>query len=65
MLYSISFKRLITNEVTTDIPCTWKTVKANNKCNIKRDKGCAITVPDLLGKQTIYTLTRDSKVSDE
>ncbi len=51
---------IIQNQVDKEIPCTWKTVKANKKCNLKRDKGCAITVPDILGIQTIYTLTKDT-----
>ena len=42
-----------------DITCSWKTIQATKGCNLEKDKGCRITVPDKKGKETIYTLTRD------
>ncbi|KGG17507.1 MULTISPECIES: hypothetical protein [unclassified Prochlorococcus] len=51
----------ITSSVVSEVPCTWKTTKANKKCNIKRDKGCSITVPDKMGKKTTYTLIKKVK----
>ncbi len=42
----------------SEIPCTWKTKKLTPKCNIKKDKGCAITVPDILGTKVTYTLIK-------
>ncbi len=43
---------------SSEIPCTWKTKKLTPKCNIKQDKGCAITVPDIVGTKVTYTLIR-------
>ena len=51
----------VVDKESKEVPCSWKTVKATKKCNLKRDKGCAIKVPDILGKQTTYSLTRDKK----
>ena len=42
-----------------DIPCTWKTEKANSRCDIDKDKGCRITVPDKIGKEYTYTIEKD------
>lgn len=41
-----------------EIPCTWKTKRAVRGCNIEKDKGCKITVPDEMGKETTYKLER-------
>jgi len=41
-----------------EIPCTWKTKKARPGCNLEKDKGCRITVPDKMGKEIIYTLEK-------
>ena len=49
----------VIGQTEEEVPCSWKTVKASKKCNIKRDKGCAITVPDIIGKKLIYTLTKE------
>tara|TARA_Y100000589_G_scaffold320773_1_gene351067 strand:- start:1903 stop:2256 length:354 start_codon:yes stop_codon:yes gene_type:complete len=38
--------------------CSWKSVPANKKCDIDRDKGCKITKPDVIGKETYYLLER-------
>ena len=42
------------------VPCTWKTKKANRGCNLELDKGCRITVPDKMGIQVIYSLQKES-----
>ena len=54
----------ILDQQINEVPCTWKTVKANKDCNLKRDKGCAIKVPDIKGEQIIYRLTRE-KLNNE
>ena len=47
---------------TKEIPCSWKTTKATKRCNIDRDKGCRITIPDKMGNQLRYILEKTSKV---
>ncbi len=42
----------------SEVPCTWKTQKSTPKCNLKRDKGCSITVPDIMGKKITYVLIK-------
>ena len=41
-----------------DIVCTWKSIPQNKTCNIEKDKGCKITVPNKIGKETIYNLVK-------
>ena len=38
--------------------CSWKSVPANNKCDIDLDKGCKITKPDKIGKEVFYLLEK-------
>ena len=39
--------------------CSWKSVPANNKCNMELDKGCKITKPDKVGKEVLYLLEKE------
>ena len=48
----------IQSSFVSEVPCTWKTKKATPDCNIKRDKGCGVTVPDIIGNKTTYTLIK-------
>ena len=48
-----------------EVTCTWKTAKASKKCNIKKDKGCLITVPDMMGIKTTYTLNKRVKIDKD
>ena len=38
--------------------CSWKSIPANNTCDIEKDKGCKIIKPDILGTETIYLLEK-------
>ena len=38
--------------------CTWKSVPATKDCNMEKDKGCKITIPDKIGEQKIYLLEK-------
>ena len=38
--------------------CSWKSMPANNTCDIEKDKGCKIIKPDILGTETIYLLEK-------
>ena len=53
----------IKNEVKREIPCTWKVKKAKRGCDLNKDKGCRITVPDKMGKQIQYQLERSKALS--
>ena len=38
--------------------CSWKSVPANNTCDIEKDKGCKIIKPASFGTETIYLLEK-------
>ena len=38
--------------------CTWKSVPATKDCDMEKDKGCKITMPDKIGQEKIYLLER-------
>ena len=38
--------------------CSWKSVPANNKCDMDLDKGCKITKPDKIGEDVFYLLEK-------
>ena len=38
--------------------CTWKSVPATKDCNMEKDKGCKITMPDKIGKEKIFLLEK-------
>ena len=38
--------------------CTWKSIPASKHCDMEKDKGCKITKPDKIGKETIYLLEK-------
>ena len=38
--------------------CSWKSMAANNTCDIEKDKGCKIIKPDRVGTETIYFLEK-------
>tara|TARA_Y100000589_G_scaffold29449_1_gene24604 strand:+ start:808 stop:1149 length:342 start_codon:yes stop_codon:yes gene_type:complete len=38
--------------------CSWKSVPANNKCDMELDKGCKITKPDKIGEEVFYLLEK-------
>ena len=38
--------------------CTWKSIPASKDCNMEKDKGCKITMPDKIGEEKIYLLEK-------
>ena len=38
--------------------CTWKSVPATKDCNMEKDKGCKITMPDKIGEEKTYLLEK-------
>ena len=48
----------IKNKKSRDKVCSWKSIPANNTCDIEKDKGCKIIEPDNFGTETIYLLEK-------
>ena len=49
---------VILKEDSQEKICTWKSLPATKDCNMEKDKGCKITKPDKIGKETIYLLEK-------
>ena len=49
---------IIIEEYSKEKICTWKSVSATKDCNMEKDKGCKITIPDEIGQEKIYLLER-------
>lgn len=49
---------IIVEEYSEEKVCTWKSVPANDSCDIDKDKGCKITQPDKIGEEKTYILER-------
>ena len=50
---------VVTKKYSEEKICSWKSVPANNKCDIELDKGCKITKPDKIGEEVFYLLEKD------
>ena len=48
----------IQSSESSEVPCSWKTAKSSKNCNLKKDKGCKITVPDMMGEKIDYILEK-------
>ena len=49
---------IILKEESQEKICTWKSVPATKDCNMDKDKGCKITMPDRIGEEKIYLLEK-------
>ena len=49
---------IIVNEESQEKICTWKSIPATKDCDMEKDKGCKITMPDKIGKEKIYLLEK-------
>ena len=49
---------VIVEEYTEEKICTWKSIPANKDCDMEKDKGCKITIPDKIGKEKVYLLEK-------
>ena len=49
---------VVVKEYSEEKICTWKSVPATKDCNLEKDKGCKITMPDKIGQEKIYLLER-------
>tara|TARA_Y100001978_G_scaffold106659_1_gene95253 strand:- start:1325 stop:1684 length:360 start_codon:yes stop_codon:yes gene_type:complete len=48
----------IKNKKSREKVCSWKSIPANDTCDIEKDKGCKIIKPDRLGNETFYLLEK-------
>ena len=48
----------VKNKKSKDKVCSWKSVPANDTCDINKDKGCKIIKPNSFGVETIYLLEK-------
>ena len=49
---------VIVDEYVEDKICSWKSIPASKDCDMEKDKGCKITIPDEIGKEKIYLLEK-------
>ena len=55
----------IKNKKSKEKVCSWKSIPANDNCDIEKDKGCKIIKPDKLGTETFYLLEKQIRNSYE
>ena len=48
----------IVEESSEEKICTWKSFPASKDCDMEKDKGCKITVPDKIGEEKVYLLEK-------
>ena len=49
---------VIVQQYTEEKICTWKSIPATKDCDIEKDKGCKITLPDKIGEEKVYLLEK-------
>ena len=49
---------IILKEDSQEKICTWKSVPATKDCNMEKDKGCKLTMPDKIGEEKTYLLEK-------
>ena len=49
---------IIVEEYSEEKICTWKSVPATKDCDMEKDKGCKITMPDKIGEEKTYILEK-------
>ncbi len=49
---------IIIEEYSEEKICTWKSYPATNDCDMEKDKGCKITMPDKIGEEKVYLLEK-------
>ena len=49
---------IILREDSQEKICTWKSVPATKNCDMEKDKGCKISMPDKIGEEKIYLLEK-------
>ena len=49
---------IIVEEYSEEKICTWKSFPATKNCDMEKDKGCKITIPDKIGEEKVYLLEK-------
>ena len=49
---------IIVEEYSEEKICTWKSFPATKDCDMEKDKGCKITIPDKVGEEKVYLLEK-------
>ena len=49
---------VVVEENTEEKICSWKSIPADKYCDMEKDKGCKVTVPDKIGEEKIYLLEK-------
>ena len=49
---------IILKEDSQEKICTWKSIPATKDCDMEKDKGCKITMPDKIGEEKTYLLEK-------
>ena len=49
---------IIVEEYSEEKICTWKSYPATKDCDMEKDKGCKITIPDKIGEEKTYLLEK-------
>ena len=49
---------IIIEEYSEEKICTWKSYPATKDCDMEKDKGCKITMPDKIGEEKVYLLEK-------
>ena len=49
---------IILKEDSQEKICTWKSIPATKDCDMEKDKGCKITMPDKIGEEKIYLIEK-------
>ena len=49
---------IIFKEYSEEKVCTWKSIPATKDCDMEKDKGCKITMPDKIGEEKVYLLEK-------
>ncbi len=49
---------IIVEEYSEEKVCTWKSISATKDCDMEKDKGCKITIPDKIGEEKVYLLEK-------
>tara|TARA_B100001248_G_C27348620_1_gene440100 strand:- start:924 stop:1295 length:372 start_codon:yes stop_codon:yes gene_type:complete len=49
---------IILKEDSQEKICTWKSVPATNDCDMEKDKGCKLTMPDKIGEEKTFLLEK-------
>ena len=49
---------IIIKEDSQEKICTWKSIPATKDCDMEKEKGCKLTMPDKIGEEKIYLLEK-------